>query len=157
MRKLLPWVLFGASLIVNALFIGGALFGHGFGHWNKDREAAFERVVEKLDLTDEQEASMMSMREGLLDQGRDMHDQRTQMRRAMLDELRGETFDEARFVALMEEGGELRRAFFLELARRLHAFMGELSEDQRERLLEMIEDRRFRRAFMSSGRHRSDR
>jgi hypothetical protein len=52
MRKLLPWVLFGASLIVNAMFIGGALFGHGFGHWNKDREAAFERVVEKLDLTD---------------------------------------------------------------------------------------------------------
>ena len=157
MRKLLPWVLFGASLIVNALFIGGALFGHGFGHWNKDREAAFERVVEKLGLTDEQEASMMSMRDGLLDQGRDMHDQRTQMRREMLDELRGETFDEARFVALMEEGGELRRTFFLELARRLHAFMGELSEDQRERLLEMIEDRRFRRAFMSSGRHRSDR
>lgn len=157
MRKLLPWVLFGASLIVNALFIGGALFGHGFGHWNKDREAAFERVVEKLDLTAEQEASMMSMRDGLLDQGRDMHDQRTQMRRAMLDELRGETFDEARFVALMEEGGARRRAFFLDLARRLHAFMGELSEDQRERLLEMIEDRRFRRAFMSSGRHRSDR
>jgi uncharacterized membrane protein len=157
MRKLLPWVLFGASLIVNAMFIGGALFGHGFGHWNKDREAAFERVVEKLDLTDEQEVSLMSMREGLLDQGRDMHDQRTQMRRAMLDELRGETFDEARFVSLMEEGGERRRAFFLELARRLHAFMGDLSEDQRERLLEMIEDRRFRRAFMSSGRHRSDR
>jgi hypothetical protein len=141
MRKLLPWVLFGASLIVNALFIGGALFGHGFGHWNKDREAAFERVVEKLDLTDEQEASMMSMRD----------------RRAMLDELRGETFDEARFGALMEEGGELRRAFFLELARRLHAFMGTLSEDQRERLLGMIEDRRFRRAFMSTGKHRSDR
>jgi len=155
MRKLLPWVLFGASLIVNALFIGGALFGHGFGHWKMDREDAIERVVEKLDLTAEQEASLMSMRDGLLDQGRDMREQRSQMRRAMLDELRGETFDEPSFVALMEEGGERRRAFFLELARGLHAFMGALSEDQRERLLEMIEDRRFRRAFMSSGRHRS--
>ena len=29
MLRVLPWVLFAASLIVNALFIGGALFGHG--------------------------------------------------------------------------------------------------------------------------------
>ena len=157
MRKALPWVLFVASLIVNALFIGGALFGHGHDYWKKDRDGAWERVVEKLDLTAEQETALMGMRADLMERGRDMRERRTEMRQAMLDELRRETFDEARFTAIMEEGGAERRAFFLEMAGHMHAFMGQLSEDQRTRLLEMIEDRRFRRAFFSSGRHRGDR
>ncbi len=157
MLKALPWVLFVASLIVNALFIGGALFGHGHGYWKKDRDGAWERVVEKLDLTTEQEAGLQALRADMIERGRDMREGRKEMRREMLDELRQETFDEARFTALMEEGGAERRTFFLEMARQMHAFMGQLSEDQRERLIEMIEDRRFRRAFFSGMRRDGER
>lgn len=157
MLRVLPWVLFAASLIVNALFIGGALFGHGHGYWKKDRDGAWERVVEKLDLTTEQEAGLKALRADLVERGRDMREGRKEMRRAMLDELRQETFDEARFTVLMEEGGAVRRAFFLDMARQMHAFMGQLSEHQRERLVEMIEDRRFRRAFFFGGRRDGER
>ena len=152
MLKALPWVLFVASLVVNALFIGGALFGHGHGHWKKDREHAWERVVDKLDLTAEQTSALEDLRADLMTRGRDMREQRKEMRRAMLDELRNETFDEARFMTLMEDAGAERRAFFLDMARQFHAFMGQLSEDQRADLLEMVENRRFRRAFFSHGR-----
>lgn len=157
MLRVLPWVLFAASLIVNALFIGGALFGHGHDYWEKGRDGAWERVVEKLDLTTEQEASLKGLRADLVERGRDMREGRKEMRRAMLDELRQETFDEAGFTALMEEGGAVRRAFFLDMARQMHAFMGQLSEDQRERLIEMIENRRFRRAFFFGGRRDGER
>lgn len=157
MLKALPWVLFVASLIVNALFIGGALFGHGHGPWKGDRDGAWERVVEKLDLTNEQEGALKALRADMMERGRGMRERRSEMRRAMLDELRQETFDETRFTALMEEGGAERRAFFLEMARHMHVFMGQLSDDQRERLIEMIEDRRFRRAFFSGSRHGGER
>jgi hypothetical protein len=43
------------------------------------------------------------------------------------------------------------------MARHMHVFMGQLSDDQRERLIEMIEDRRFRRAFFSGRRHGGER
>jgi Spy/CpxP family protein refolding chaperone len=82
MLKALPWVLFVASLIVNALFIGGALFGHGHGPWKGDRDGAWERVVEKLDLTNEQEGALKALRADMMERGRGMRERRSEMRRA---------------------------------------------------------------------------
>ena len=148
----IPWTLFGVSLVVNAFFLGTVAFGHHGKSWGRGGDTAMERVVEKLELDETQASALRELRSEIYGKARGMRDGGKETRRALFAELGKETFDEERFLSLMEERGAERRTFMVDSARRLHGFMKGLSEDQRQKFLEMIENRRFRRAFIMGGR-----
>ena len=151
-RSWIPWALFGVSLIVNAFLLGAVAFGHQEKSWRHGGEQAVERVVEKLDLDAPQAAALKELRAEITARARGMREDRKEARKALFAELNRESFDEERFLSLMEKRGAERRAFIVESARGLHGFLQGLSEDQRQQFLEMMENRRFRRALMMGGR-----
>jgi Spy/CpxP family protein refolding chaperone len=150
----IPWTLFGTSLIVNAFLLGAVAFGDHGKSWGRGGDAAMERVVEKLDLDGTQAAALRDLRSEIAGKAQQMRDGGKESRKALFAELGKETFDEERFLSLMAERGAERRAFMVDAARSLHGFMRGLSDDQRQKFREMIENRRFRRAFMMGARER---
>ena len=154
MRRSLPWILLAASLVVNAFFLAGAVWGHHGMSWWRGERGAMDYVVDRLDLNAGQRSALESLHAGMAERRDEMREGRRSMRRELLAELTKESFDEERFLTLMDQRAAERRTMFLEIARGMHGFLRQLSPEQREKFIELADDRRFRRALIFGGGHR---
>ncbi len=147
MRSKLPWILLAVSVVANIFFAGGALYTlYGRG------DHGIEQVSRKLDLTPAQRQSLQALREGVAARRAAMTGAPGGLRDAMLAEIGNPTFDRERVTALVDDWSAPRRAYFVDVAQDLHAYVATLTPAQRETFLELARDRTFLRHLLRSKR-----
>lgn len=147
MRSKLPWILLAVSVVANIFFAAGAvytLYGHG--------DRTVQKVVRKLDLSPAQQQGLLALREGVAARREAMTGARGGLREAMLAEVGSPTFDRERVAALVDDWSAQRRAYFVDLAQDLHAYVATLTPEQRETFLELARDRGFLRRLLRGKR-----
>lgn len=159
MRGKLPRIVLVASLAANVFFAAGVLYTI----YLKDRlaespERRIEYVADRLDLTAEQRAGLLALRERTRERFRAARAERGEMRAAFLEELSKPEFDRARIEALLEARAARRGPMWLATAEDMHGFLVTLAPEQRAAFLEMARERGFLRGIFGSGRRgKSDR
>ena len=157
MGNRLPWVLFAASLLLNAVFLAGAAFG-----WSTLKApfagdgSGLAQVTEELSLSPEQAAAFKALRQDFASRRQEMGQSRGTRRGALLAALTGEEFDRPALEEKMDERLAGRRVFFADMAEALHGYLQSLSPDQRARFLELAAERGFLRKAMFDGRRWRD-
>ncbi len=138
MRAKLLWILLTVSVVANVFFAGGALYalyGRG-GH-------GAIQISRQLDLTSAQREELQALRESVAVRRASMSESRGGVREAMLAEIGNPTFDRERVAALVNEWSAERRSYFVDVMQDVHAFVGTLRPEQRQKFLELARDRKF--------------
>lgn len=155
MRERLPWVLFVASLLLNAVFLAGAVFG-----WTTLKstflpgQSGVAQVTRELSLTPEQVAGLEAFRQDIKAKRGQAWQSRGGLRSALLAELRKDAFDRPGVEAMMAERSVQRRGFFADIAEELHGYLQSLSPTQRARFFELAAERGFMRNLLFDGERR---
>ncbi len=155
MGERLPWVLFAASLLLNAVFLAGAVFG-----WTTLKapfladSSGLTVVTQELSLSPEQAAAMQVLRQDFASRRKEMKQSRGARRGRLLAALAEESFDRPALDAMMTERSAERRTFFADMAEALHGYLQSLSPEQRERFLELAAEPGFLRKVMFDGKGR---
>jgi len=155
MGERLPWVLFAASLLLNAVFLAGAVFG-----WATlkapflPNSSGLAAVTQELDLSPEQAVALQALRQDFVSRRKEMKQSRGARRGALLAALAEENFDRPGLEEMMTERLADRRIFFADMAEALHGYLQSLSPEQRERFLELAAEPGFLRNVMSDGKGR---
>jgi Spy/CpxP family protein refolding chaperone len=147
MRPKLMWILLAVSLVANVFFAGGALYAF-YSHG--DRGA--RHVSRQLDLSPAQEQGLKALRETVASRRAAMPESRGGLRLAMLAEIGKPTFDRERVATLLTEWSADRRSYFLDTAQDLHTYAATLTPEQRDKFLELAQDRSFLRRFLRGQR-----
>ena len=149
MRAAIPWTLFAASLVVNIVFLSGAMVS---GAKELAKQQAVQGptgdLVAQLKLDDAQRAGLEELREKARARGLAMREATGDLRQNLLATLAAPDFDRDAFSETLNEASAARRAMFIDLAEMLHGYLGSLDETQRNRVLAMAEDRGFLKAMM---------
>jgi Spy/CpxP family protein refolding chaperone len=74
------------------------------------------------------------------------------LRTALLAEIGNPTFDRERVETLLTEWSAERRSYFLDTAQDLHTYVATLTPAQREKFLELAQDRSFLRRMLRGRR-----
>ncbi len=167
MQSKLAWLGFGASIMLNLVFIAGVAFGwshhlggggyrghHGWG------DKGGQSMVERLSLNDAQTAGLEALRDSLRERRKAVWGEggsRQAMRQAMLAELQKPTFDPEQAMTVVAEASQDRHAFFVEMAGELHGYLQTLSPEQRATFFELAAERGFLRSLLGRrgrGHHR---
>ena len=143
MRAKLPWILLAVSVVANIFFAGGALYT-----LSARGDNAFEQVSRKLDLTPAQQDGLKALREGVSARRKAMMGPPGGLRQDLLAEIGNPTFDRERVAALLGDRSVQRRAFFVDVAQDLHAYVATLTPEQREKFLELAQKRGFLRRLL---------
>ncbi|MHA1600533.1 MAG: Spy/CpxP family protein refolding chaperone [Alphaproteobacteria bacterium] len=143
MRNKLPWILLAVSVVANIFFAGGAIYTLSARSGN-----AVKQVIRELDLTPAQRDGLLALREGVAVRRAAMTGMRGGLRKAMLAEIGNPTFDRERVTVLVGEWSDQRRAYFVDLAENLHAYVATLTPEQRETFLTMAQERGFLRRLL---------
>jgi Spy/CpxP family protein refolding chaperone len=147
MRPKLMRILLTVSLVANVFFAGGALYAiYARG------DHSVQRVSRQLDLSPAQEQDLKALRETIASRRAAMHDSRGDLRAALLAEIGNPTFDRERVATLLNEWSADRRGYFLDMAQDLHAYVATLTPAQREKFLELAQDRSFLRRLLRGHR-----
>ncbi len=155
MRQKLPWILFAGSLLLNGVFLGGVLFGWaGLKSDLSDGRGPMAEMADQLSLTPSQMDGLKALRDDIRARGRTFRKSRQSLRTAVLAEMRQPEFDREAVLAVMGENATERHAFFADIARDLHGYLQGLEPDQRERFLELAEERGFMRRLIFGDRRR---
>ena len=155
MRHKLPWILFAGSLLLNGVFLGGVLFGWaGLKSDLLDGRRPMAEMAEQLSLTPRQIDGLKALRDDIGARGGAFRQARQSLRAAVLAEMRQPEFDREAVLAVMGENAAERHAFFADVAGDLHGYLQSLEPDQRERFLELAEERGFMRRLIFGNRHR---
>lgn len=157
MGKRLPWVLFSASLLLNVVFLAGAVFG-----WSTLKapfladSSGLAVVTEELALSPEQAAALKALRQDFVSRRKEMRQSRGARRGALLATLAEEDFDRPALEEMMNERLASRRVFFADMAEALHGYLQSLSPEQRERFLDLAAEPGFLRKVMFDGKRWRD-
>jgi len=147
MRSKLPWILLAVSVVANIFFAGGAIYTlSSYGG------STVNQVVRKLDLTPAQRDGLIALREGVAARREAMIGRRGRLRKAMLAEVGNPTFDRERVAALVDDWSTQRRAYFVEVAQDLHAYVATLTPAQRATFLKLAQERGFLRRLLRGKR-----
>ena len=149
MRAAIPWTLFAASLVVNVVFLSGAMVSGA-------RELAKQQTVQspgsdlvaQLNLDDSQRAGLDALREQARARGMAMREATVDLRQGLLVLLAAPEFNRETFTETLNEASVARRAMFIDVAEMLHGYLQSLDEGQREQVLVMAEDRGFLKAML---------
>lgn len=161
MKRNLPWILLGLSLVFNAVFVGGFLHarlgGHGIQQmaggpdmWREAEDGArgeelrtrAERrigwMVRRLDLTADQERQLRSILESFRTSGRELRDQLAPYRAAIVNEILSDTPDLAAIEENLSALDGARSVTARTIVSELLAFRNSLSPEQRAKLAEIV-------------------
>jgi Spy/CpxP family protein refolding chaperone len=149
MRAVLPWSLFAASLVLNLVFLSGAMVGGA-------RELAKQQAVDgpaagladRLDLSAAQRDALEDLRAQARQRGDEVRSATAELRQSLLAEMAAERFDREAFKETLSEASEQRRAMFVDVAEMLHGYFQKLSPEQRADVLEMAQDQGFLKALI---------
>jgi len=150
MRAVVPWSLFAASLILNVVFLSGALVG-GAKQLAMQEAAdgpADGGVADRLGLSEAQRDALQDLRDRVRQRGEEVRGATTELRQSLLAKVAAERFDREAFKKTLAEASEQRRAMFVDVAEMLHGYVQKLSPEQRADLLEMAQDRGFLNAMI---------
>jgi periplasmic protein CpxP/Spy len=143
-RKILIATLLGAGLVV----AGGAALAHK-GGWHEGgrhgegprMERMMERMAERLELDEQQQASIRT----LIEEHRPLMQENRQAmrdsRRELHDLVRGDAFDEAALRSLAAEQGERMAGMIVERGLMMRAIRDVLTPEQRAEAEQMLERR----------------
>ena len=149
MRAVLPWSLFAASLVLNLVFLSGAMVGGA-------RELAKQQAVDgpaagladRLGLSAVQRDALDDLRAQARQRGDEVRGATAELRQSLLAEMSAKNFDREAFKETLSEASERRRAMFVDVAEMLHGYFQKLSPEQRADVLEMAQERGFLKALI---------
>jgi len=147
MRPKLLWILLAVSLVANVFFAGGALYAFCF---HGEREG--RQISRQLDLNPAQVQGLKALRETVASRRAAMPESRGGLRAAMLAEIGNPTFDRERVATMLNEWSAERREYFVDTAQDLHAYVATLTPEQREKFMELAQDRSFLRRLLRGRR-----
>lgn len=147
MRRKLPWILLAISVVANLFFAAGAIYT-----LSARDDSVVEQVSRDLDLTPAQNQGLLALRQGIAARREAITGTRGGLRDALLSEVGRPTFDGERVAALVDDWSTQRRAYFVDVARDLHAYVATLTPGQREKFLELARDRTFLRRLLHGKR-----
>src|SRR3972149_6827277 len=140
MRPKLIWILLAVSLVANVFFAGGAIYA-----FCAHRDYGGRQISRQHDLNPAQVQGLKALRETVASRRAAMPDSRGGLRTAMLAEIGNPTFDRERVATMLNEWSVERREYFVDTAQDLHAYVATLTPEQREKFLELAQDRSFLR------------
>ena len=153
MGNRLPWVLFALSLALNVFFIGGALYYRATAEQLRNSsDDRIEALAEQLSLDESQRQGLLTLREELGAMRRSWREAREPRLEVMWQVLAEESYDRERMAELIAAGGEERVERLVTMGEMLHSYMASLKPEQREEFLELMRDRKTRRALFARGR-----
>ena len=147
MRSKLPWILLAVSVVANIFFAGGALYT-----LSARGDSALEQAVTKLDLTPAQQEGLLALREKIAARRAARVGPPGGLRQALLAEIGNPTFDRERVAALVDDWTTQRGTYFVDIAQDLHAYVATLTPEQREKFLELAQERAFLRRLLRGKR-----
>ncbi len=147
MRSKLPWILLAVSVVANIFFAGGALYT-----LSARGESALEQAITKIELTPAQQEGLLALREKVAARRAARPGPPGGLRKALLAEVGNPTFDSDRVAALVNDWTTQRGTYFVEIARDLHAYVATLTPEQREKFLELAQERGFLRRLLRGKR-----
>ena len=129
MRAAIPWTLFAASLVVNVVFLSGAMVS-GARELAKQQTAQSpgSDLVAQLKLDDSQQAGLDTLRDQARARGLAMREATGDLRQGLLVLLAEPEFDRARFTETLNEASSARRAMFIDVAELLHGYLQSLDD-----------------------------
>jgi Spy/CpxP family protein refolding chaperone len=148
MRPKLMMILLAVSLIANVFFAGGALYAY----YSQGDRGSGRQISRQLDLTSAQVQGLKALRETVAARRAAMPESHGGLRTALLAEIGNPTFDRERVETLLTEWSAERRSYFLDTAQDLHTYVASLTPAQREKFLELAQDRSFLRRMLRGRR-----
>lgn len=118
-----------------------------FNHGAK-MERVVERISSKLELTADQELLLVALKDEVSDIGKQMHEQRGEMKSEMLKFLDAESFDQGRAIELINAKTQVINESAPELIYALGTFLDGLDSEQKESIKSFMEKHH------EKGRHR---
>lgn len=143
MKRRLPWILFILSLILNVALIGGAIYVKGKAeHYRDNPEARAEYIVDRLELSDGQRDSLVSLMAKLEELRDQREDARDDFRERFLAMLAQPELTREDVAAELHSGTDDWIDAFAEKTLLMHGFVQELTPEQREALFSMAREKR---------------
>jgi Spy/CpxP family protein refolding chaperone len=159
-RAKLPWILLALSLILNAAMIGGYLYERGRqDDPEQTAKTHIEMIARELALTPVEAEGLREIRRNALARRIEWRERRMAEgngngRKAMLAPLVAPAYDPDKMRALFRERNARRSERWIETGVELHAYLQTLTPEQRQRFVELAEDRQFFRRLFGSSRAR---
>ena len=128
--------------LVVVLGVGAAAAGykHYGGHHNPERMV--QRISERLELTQEQRQKLDAVKEALVSSRQEMRQQRTQTINRLIDEVKKPMLDEGRIMKLVDERKTQFEGILPRIIEPVIAFHSSLNEQQRQKIVNLLETMR---------------
>ena len=141
----LPWVLFGASLLLNLFFAGGVVYSKATAERLREEPASrMAFVVDEFGLTETERESLVALREAVSAGRAQMRREGEPIRKALLAAMRKPAYDRERVGGLLGGRADLFADFLTDALSQLHGFLMELPEEKRDDVFALMDqERRF--------------
>ncbi len=142
MKTWLPWTLLALSLALNIFLVAGYFWARSATTFWHDPESRFERVAERLDLTEPQRADFRRILAAFKERGGMAFEAHRAARREILEMALQPNPDREAILARIEALSRERTQAMAELLDLSLPFLASLSPEQRAELKELLEKRR---------------
>ena len=150
MRARLPWILFFVSLALNISIVAGVLYvGHDKIFGESRGLALVKEVADDLDMSEAQEAKLRDLVSQMIEERKAADQEGGRPADLQLAALREEHLDAEAVRTVMIERGQPWRDKFIQDLIRIHDFVWQLDERQRQKFFDLVEqdDKLLRRLF----------
>jgi Spy/CpxP family protein refolding chaperone len=135
-------VLWIALPLVVVLGVGAAAAGykHHGGHHSPERMV--QRISDRLELTDEQRQKLDAVKEALVSSRQEMRQERAETISRLIDEVKKPALDEEVMMELIDERKTRLEKILLRIIEPMIAFHSSLNEQQRQKIVNLLETMR---------------
>ncbi len=152
MSRRLCWSLLAASVALNICFIGGVFYFKSTKGWTAvERQIRVKAAIAALGLEAHQVVALEGMRTRVAGMRKDLDAVSSAVRGGFLQELVRPELSEAEIAALLQKRNEMRQPHLVAISVELHAFLQELTPEQRQEFIALAGERGFMRRFMTAG------